>query len=464
MKLFKSIKWKLLIWQTVLLAGVLLTLMTLHYQFQKRDLIAEVDAELQEHLMAVMPMIAPPKLQAAPLREINRRPSRQPRLNQRGLEQTADEILTELGQRNIYLIFLGPDGIKQYGQVPSSLIEQMPKPPSEPVKITRDGNRERIHPHHNSLVIIGQPLTAVNAEMAALLGRLILIGVAVLLTGFGIGWLIITRALRPIRTISSTAETIASGAHHERIELADAPDELSSLARTLNSSFDHMDEAIETQKRFSADASHELRTPISVVIAQAEAALKRDRTTEEYQGVLNACLRAGKRMKNMAESLLDLTRLDSASTALQKTECDLNEVIADAVDSASLLSEQHPVHFQCLEKQVSVTIDRDRIHQVITNLIANAVQHNPDGCKIDISLTKEGIIKISDNGVGIPPESLPHIFDRFYRVDQSRSRELGGAGLGLSIVQRLVEAHGGQITVTSEPDLHTTFTIRLPVA
>lgn len=466
MNFLKSIKWRLLVWQTVLLAGVLVTLLTLHYQFYKRDLIGAVDAELQEGLMAVMPIIAPP--QAPPGRRPQQQPNRpqQPpaHLMKQNKEQLAEETLAQLEERNIYILCQRPTEIKQYGNVPASLISEIPDSPSKPVQITRAGNRELIHPQQRILIVIGKSLDDVNAEMTTVLGTLLLIGGAVLIISVVIGTIIVTRSLRPIQTISQTAETIACGEHHRRIELADAPDELASLAQTLNESFDHLDEAIETQKRFSADASHELRTPIAVVIAQTEAALKRDRTVEEYQGVLNACLRAGKRMKVMAESLLELTRLDSRGNVLSKTKCNLTDVVSDAVNSGSLLSEKHPVIFQGLETGnagLQVHIDRERIHQVLTNLIANAVQHNPDGCEICVSLTKDGSITVSDNGIGIPKEHLPHIFERFYRVDASRSREQGGAGLGLSIVKSLIEAHDGSIAANSEPGSSATFTIYL---
>ena len=465
MNLFRSIKWQLLVWQTVLLATVLAVLMTLHYQFHKRNLIAAVDAHLQETLLAVMPILAPPKqgvAQALPAH----RPPLQERPRQEGPEQLAARILEDLEQQHIYIVSRGHRGTTQYGQVPESLSEQLPAAVSKPTQITRNGNRERIHPHHDSLIVIGTPLDEVNDEMAAVLGILLLIGGTVLVIGIAVGWLIVSRALRPIKTISETAKTIASGDHHKRIELADAPEELASMAHTLNNSFDHLDAIIETHRRFSADASHELRTPIAVVIAQTETALKRERSPAEYRTVLQACLRAGQRMKNMAESLLTLTRIDSHGAALDITACDLNSVVTNAVDSASLLSAKHPVNLQCPESPLTAPVDRDRIHQAIMNLTTNAIQHNPKGCPIHISLHKKNnraFIEVADEGTGIPEEHLPHIFERFYRVDTSRSRECGGAGLGLSIVKGLVEAHGGTIEVSSSSGLGTVFTITLPL-
>jgi len=515
MKAFQSIRWRLLVWQMILLAGVLVTLLTLHYQLKKRDLIAGVDGEIQEALMIVMPIVSPPS-DGPRANQPGQRPApgmlsrwdnpfpgqmQLPQIQQ-PVDIDATEFLDHIEQHDVFLVVKTLDEMTLYGTVPQLLKNDLPSPAAQPRKITRAGNRLLIHSHNQIQIMIGRPLTKTYATLALTRFYLVGIGGTVLLIGFIGGLLIIGRALRPIGKISDTAKTIAEGDHRRRIELSDAPEELSGLADTLNKTFDHLHESIENQKRFSADASHELRTPIAVVIAQAEAALKRDRSPEEYRNVLNACLRAGRRMKSMANSLLELTRIDSQASTLSTAPCDLNEVLSGAVDSASLLSEKHSVSFQGLEQNQKrysrspeaggepavriagilpaqndgtssenaretprvAEIDRDRIHQVVMNLISNAMQHNPQGCEITVRLKQDGIIEIADNGIGIPEESLPHIFERFYRVDKSRSREQGGVGLGLSIVKSLVEAHGGTITAASVPNLGTTFTICLPLA
>lgn len=483
MRLFRSIKWQLLICQTLLLAGVLGTLLTFQYQLHKRDLIADVDDDLQDALLVVLPVVAPPKQTTTPQNQYlppprradaelmnpgRPRPAPRPRLESNSdVRQRGQNFLATLDQQNIYVAVQRNGELVTYGKVSASLAQQLPPRVREPQRITRDGNRELIQPHQDLQFIIGQPLDEVELQMRLFLKKLILIGSVVLLAGTGIGWLIITRALRPVRVISDTAEIIATGRHDQRIKLADAPEELESLATTLNNSFDHMAEAIEIQKRFTADASHELRTPVAIIIAQAEAALKCDRSSDEYKAVLQACLRAGKRMKNMANSLLELTRLNGGEISVDTAVCDLNAIASDAVDSASLLSEKHPVSFYGFTNPLEVRVDRDRIFQVLLNLLSNAVQHNPQGCALRVVLEKaesSAVIKISDEGVGIPPDQLPYIFERFYRVDKSRSRESGGAGLGLSIVQSLIQAHGGTISADSTPGCGATFTITLPLA
>ncbi len=464
----------------LLLAGVLGTLLPLHYHLKKKELIAGIDKQLQQELVLVLPTVAPPRNE--PLRmEPNEQGSMNGPFTARDdMRQTAvrtpiikegKTYLDGLAAQGRYVVIIDPRGVERnrYGAVPAGRsFSDYVRHPEEQGLISRNDFRELVKRQPGGLAIVmGYPLAPLNKTMADTRLQLILVGLSIMLIGFFGGLLIIGKAIHPIREISRTAEQIASGERSSRIQLADAPDELAGMAHTLNETFDHLDEAIETQKRFSADASHELRTPIAVVIAQTQAALKRDRTTEEYKTVLEACLRAGQRMKTMANSLLTLTRIDSRENALSKIRCDLNTVLSGAVDSASLLSAKHPVDFKGTDKPLMAEIDRERIHQIVTNLLANAVQHNPQGCPLCVFLREDGdtaAIDIADQGTGIPEEHLPHIFERFYRVDKSRSREQGGAGLGLSIVQSLVEAHGGQISVQSEPGHGTTFTITLPLS
>jgi heavy metal sensor kinase len=459
---FRSIKWRLQIWQMLMLAGVLVALLSLHYHLREKELVSRVDRELQNCLVTVLPIVSPPK-------QLHSGPDG-PTHTFREFRTPERDIQSILAQNCCYVIVWEEDGSlrEQYGDVPDSVQRPTQKAlePGRNVLVTRGNYRELIQNQPRKLlVLIGRPLDDVNEKMQRTLLNLLLVGFGIMGVGFVGGLLIINRTIRPIREISATAERISAGERSQRIELSDAPAELESLARILNGTFDHLDDIIENHKRFSADASHELRTPVSVVIAQCQAALKRDRTAEEYKTILQACLRAGQRMKNMAESLLTLTRIDSRSITLSKMPTDLNKVLSGAVDSASLLSEKHPIDFQCLPKPLIAEIDPDRMHQIVMNLLINAVQHNPDGCPLHVVLREANAdieIEVADEGTGIPAEHLPHVFARFYRVDKSRSRAQGGAGLGLSIVQSLVEAHGGTIHVSSRPGAGTHFTIIIP--
>lgn len=484
MKPYRSIRWMLTMWNMLLLAAVLVTLLSLHYHLQRKTFMSRIDTELQNALFEALPSVAPPD---------SRRPEFQPRFDRPPRDDEApgreppahgpryespdsdapmkqleaEQFLEELPENNLYLLAWDPEGnpTHRIGAVPDAQYSDYPQQTAERTYLLRPNVRELVTYHPSgALVVIGRPLTEVNLQLRNLRGYLILIGCGIFLLGYSGGRCMISRALKPIKEISKTAEEISAGAHSQRIELADAPEELEGLASTLNRSFDHLDDAIENQKRFSADASHELRTPIAVVLAQSQVGLKRERSVPEYRSILEACNRAGERMKTMADSLLDLTRIDGNETPLNNREVSLNPLVAQAVSDAAHLSDQHPVDFQALEKPLRASVDENRIHQVLMNLMRNAIQHNPDGCAIHVSLKQEGAvaqITVADEGAGIPDESLPHVFERFYRADKSRSREQGGAGLGLSIVQSLVEAHGGKIYVHN--DGGAVFTIQLPL-
>ncbi len=467
----------------VLLAGVLVLLLTLHYQLRKRELIAELDVSLQEALLAAMPLLVPLQQGLEPIVRNRPRPGMRPPRRGRPFFEgkpclcqqppkrgmiSEYELLNQLEKRNLYLIAKWRSGVKHYGEAPQNLETEITNIAlKEPRWIVHNRNRLLLHPHPEMLIISGSSLDEIYVELAHTRIWLAAIGGAVLGIGFVVGMFITGRSLRPIRQISKIAETIAKGEYNRRIELSAAPNELASLAGTLNNTFDHLNESIEAQKRFTADASHELRTPIAVVIAQTEAALQRDRTADEYRRVLEACLRAGRRMKTLAGSLLELTRISEPGLSPTITRCDLNDLLTETVNSAADLSEKHPVDFCGPETATTVEIDRDLIGQAVLNLLANAIQHNPDGCALHVALQIQNgnaVIQVIDEGVGIAAKHLQHIFERFYRVDKSRSRAQGGAGLGLSIVQGLVESHGGTVKADSQPGHGTTFTIRLPLA
>lgn len=323
-------------------------------------------------------------------------------------------MLEHAETRNYYVATWRLDGTPSgmYGRVPDSLsfdawllLEN-----SAQKKVVRQGSRELLSIHHDEMfIVIGRSLDIVFEDLGSTRQSLWLVGIAVMGIGSAGGWLLTGKAIRPIQTISQSARAIASGDRSHRTSLPDAPEELASLARILNSTFDYLDETIETQKRFSADASHELRTPIAIIITQAQAALKRDRSTEEYITTIEACLRAGQRMRSLAEGLVDLTRIDGKGTILNRNWCILNDVVSDAANSASHLSAKHPVDFQGLEHPIQLNLDKARIHQMVTNLLSNAIKHNPAGCAIHVSLQQtleEAIITVAHEGCGIPPESF----------------------------------------------------------
>ena len=330
----------------------------------------------------------------------------------------------------------------------------------------RDGNREVIHViRFDICVLVGRSIQPDIAEQHRSGAWLILAGSVVLAAGLVGGWWMSSKAIRPIAVMTATADAISFRNLSKRIDVRETDTELGELATVLNRTFDRLQAAFEQQSRFTADASHELRTPLSVILTNTELALSRQRSPEEYRTSLETCRRASQRMKSLIECLLALARFDSGNSALDPRELDLEPVAQDCIDLLQPLAAERNISISRETTPTMVRGDRDRISQVLTNLLSNAIRYNRDGGEVRLGLAAENghaIITVTDTGIGISSEELPHIFDRFYRVDKSRSRADGGSGLGLAICKTIVDAHGGTITARSEPQQGTTVEVRLP--
>jgi signal transduction histidine kinase len=247
-------------------------------------------------------------------------------------------------------------------------------------------------------------------------------GGAVLAFGLGGGWLLATRALRPVEDISVTATRISAGNLSERINVADTDNELGHLASVLNSTFARLEAAFAQQKQFTADASHELRTPLAVIISEAQTSLARERTSAEYRETVEACLDTAQQMRRLTESLLELARLDGSQEPIQRERLDLAETTRSSVERLRPLARQRGLQIQCDLASAEACGNADHLGQVITNLVANAIQYNQPNGEIRVSTRTENgmaILKVADTGVGIAAEEIPHIFERFYRADKS---------------------------------------------
>jgi two-component system OmpR family sensor kinase len=298
-------------------------------------------------------------------------------------------------------------------------------------------------------------------EMTAL--KLAGVGIIVLFFGLAGGWWISLRAIKPVESISATAVKIAAGDLSQRIDAADTESELGQLAAVLNSTFARLEAAFAQQKQFASDAAHELRTPVSVILTQAQTALNRNREAKDYKQTIEACQRAAQRMRRLIGSLLELARLDAGQEQMKRLCFDLSKMVADSVELIHPLAEECGIKLISELSPVEIAGDSERLWQVMTNLLTNAIEYNHDGGEVKVTLKLEGgmaVLTVSDTGQGIPAEDLPRVFERFYRADKSRSS--GNAGLGLAICKSIVAAHGGNIEVESKENAGTTFTVRLP--
>jgi heavy metal sensor kinase len=316
----------------------------------------------------------------------------------------------------------------------------------------------------NEEILVGCSIAPELKELRLTALKLAGVGGIILFFGLTGGWWFVSRAIKPIDDISSAAVKISAGDLSQRINVAEAESELGKLAAVLNSTFARLDAAFAQQKQFASDAAHELRTPVAVVLTQTQTALNRERTAPEYRETIAACQRAAQRMRKLIGALLELARLDAGQEQMKRLRFDFSGTVADGVELVKPLAEERGVTIFTELSPLEITGDAERLAQVATNLLTNAIQYNKPVGEVRVTLASQGglaVLTVSDTGPGIPAEDLPHVFKRFYRGDKSRTG--GNAGLGLAISKAIVEAHGGAIEVSSMENVGTTFTVRLPL-
>ncbi|HEY5640035.1 MAG TPA: heavy metal sensor histidine kinase [Dehalococcoidia bacterium] len=276
------------------------------------------------------------------------------------------------------------------------------------------------------------------------------------------------RALSPIDRVTRVAQRISAEDLSQRLDLDLPDDEVGRLARTFDEMIERLDGAFKRQRQFTADASHELRTPLTAIKGQTEVALQRDRAPEDYREVLRGVNSEVDRMIRLVGSLLTLARADAARITINREQLSARTLVTDAVEQVRPSASEKGLAMTVKPgDDVGLVADQDLVLQLLLNLLDNAVKYTPAGGSVDVSWRAadgQAEIAIADSGPGIPEEHLPRIFDRFYRADVARSREEGGAGLGLAICRWIAEAHGGSIEAMSGPEGGATFTVRLPAA
>lgn len=283
-----------------------------------------------------------------------------------------------------------------------------------------------------------------------------------------IGYQIAQQGIRPVEEIAMTARRITSSRLSERIEAEGYPYELASLALTFNKMLEGLEDSFERISRFSADIAHDLRTPVNNIRGEAEVALARARTIDEYRDALESSLEEAVRLSDLIANLLFLARTESPLTHLRLEPVDVEDLLdglreyyeASAADAGIVLTSARA------GEPLSAKIDRTLIQRAVGNLVSNAVAHTPEGGTVNMKAYREAasvFIEVADTGVGIPHDALPRVFDRFFRVDPSRSAASGGTGLGLAIVQGIMQLHGGNVEIASEPGVGTRVTLRVPV-
>jgi heavy metal sensor kinase len=282
------------------------------------------------------------------------------------------------------------------------------------------------------------------------------------------GYWLMRRSLQPVDEITKRAEGITSTNLSERLPVIRSGDELERLSMSLNRMIERLDNAFEQINRFSADASHELRTPLTILQLELEGIAQNYRRDATLGDQIGSALEETQRMSRIVESLLTISRLDAGEVKMDKLHLDFGELAESTANEMKLLAEEKSIGLRIhAESGVHIVGDRVRLQQVIVNLIDNSIKYTQVGGMIDVRIGREGktaVLEVSDNGLGIPANALPHVFERFYRADKARSRATGGAGLGLSIVKAICAAHNGEITVSSQEGHGSRFRVELPLS
>ncbi|HEX4056144.1 MAG TPA: ATP-binding protein [Tepidisphaeraceae bacterium] len=396
------------------------------------------------------------------------------------LKEVPQDCLRRLGWDQAdqpYFIVWGSDGsvIRQSSQCPAvpragvaATLNASSTLHSSPLEFRQRGDLREVLASGpaGSTVLVGRSIRREEASLANLRWSLLGAGAMVMAIGLLGGGALSRRVLHPIHLISEAARSISASDLSRRIDRQETKSELGSLVQTLNDAFDRLESAFHRQAQFTADASHELRTPLSVIHASSELALKKMRTPDEYRQTIESNLRASKRMNSLVESLLVLARADADALELKYSRFDLRQAADDCATLLRPVATKRNVRIEVEGVGIEIAADRDRILQLITNLINNAIQYNREGGGVRVLIVRDhdyATLKVVDTGIGIPRQDQARIFERFFRVDPARGRESGGCGLGLAICKSIASAHGGDISFGSVQGVGTAFMVRLPI-
>ncbi len=318
------------------------------------------------------------------------------------------------------------------------------------------------------LIYIGVTESVAHAAGTDLMSIFLIIAPVMLFVAFASGWVMAGIVLRPVREISSMANRITALNLSERIPVREVDDELGVLIRTMNAMISRLQGSFEEMRLFSLNVAHELRTPLAILKGQSELALSNPPSPDETQELVTSYLEETIRMSRIVDDLLMLAKAETGQLTMEREPVQMDRLVADLHEDGTILAGSKDLFLRLGQVDPAVvTGDAARLRQLFRILLTNALQYTDPGGEITLTCLHENTrvrVSIEDSGIGIPQESLDRIFDRFYRVDQARTRVKGGSGLGLALARWIVEAHHGSITVRSDVGKGSTFTVDLPAA
>ena len=322
-----------------------------------------------------------------------------------------------------------------------------------------------------SKVVVGREVDLTSDWLREFLATILIVAPLIIGASIGGAYVIAGRAVEPVGRMINEVEAISDGRSlHRRLPVETTGDELARLGATLNAMIARLETSFAALRRFTADASHELKTPLAVLRADVERAMHSSPTSTEHLVALEEALQETTRMADLVDSLLTLARADEGRFDLFREALPLEPLVHDVFETAVILGEHSGLHVSLPTVEGAVVLgDRLRLRQLFLNLVTNAIKYTPRGGSVELTLKRrDGEVQFSvrDTGIGIAAADLPYIFERFWRADRARSRlsERGGFGLGLAISQWIAQAHGGSLTVQSRLHRGSTFTVSLPIA
>jgi heavy metal sensor kinase len=316
------------------------------------------------------------------------------------------------------------------------------------------------------VIVVGHSPTDIEESLASFRKILGYSGLAIIILAAAGGVFLANRVLKPVGQIIQAALEIGESDLSRRIEVT-SQDELGRLSSTLNGMFGRLEAAFNRQRQFTADASHELRTPLAIIQAESTLALEKGRSEQEYLKSLETVAQESAFMSTIIEKLLFLARVDAGREPYSFQELSLRDVLLDLSQDVEVLAKERNLTFAPgVLEDLNVIGDKTKLRQLFLNIFSNAINYTPAGGTVSFKVYRDGgaaVVAISDTGIGIPSEHMPFLFERFYRVDKTRSRSEGGSGLGLSIAEKIAEVHGGKIEVESQVGKGSTFRVSLPL-
>ena len=486
----QSIRVRLTFWYTLLVFSTLLIFGGLTYYYTNKSLSENLDWSLRYEVRWVRDYIEPQASRVRPGRRavnaVVRQKAREP---VPGMEKAtedsatvgaADEIWNQLfhhslrSRKKTYIQIMDARGGIAYrsynlGTDSITLNDTIPMYLTHLSMGWLNSEQMRVAAIHEKAFtyVVGYPLAELRDLLDSLfLIFLVLIPIALTTSVFG-GFALASRALKPVDEITRRARQITVENLDQTIPLKKVDDEIGRLTVTINDMIQRLHGSFAQVRQFSADASHELRTPLTILRGEIELALRNPKSPEEYRRVLESALEEIMRLTSIIDNLLMLAKADQATYHANFSEVDLKALVDELYEDSEVLAGQKNIHVDVRAgTPITIVGDRLRLRQLLLNLIDNAIKYTPDGGTVTLALegrNGSAVITVQDTGIGIPEEEQERIFNRFYRVDKARSRELGGTGLGLSIARWIAELHRGTIGVRSEPNKGSTFTVTLPI-